>query len=290
MQENMALHLLNSEDLRSACRQRLESCELWLRALIHDTLLREFGENYTDTAKIGDLSVFQSKIKERIQSYQNENPSQYPRPVDTLTFEHLGSIIGRDDNYNKFFRASLESEFIFSSKHVKHIVSILAGHRNALYHANSPTLSLHAVEQILCYGNDIIESIKAHYSKMSAQDKFPAPTFTRYSDSLGNVKYLNEIQNHFSLTTKPLFLGDTVRFEVEVDSSYPPDEYTITWRIKGEPVANGYVCELELKNNHVGQKFGLQVDLTSKKDWHRMGGNLDALLTLNYEVLPMPHI
>lgn len=284
----MALHLLNSEELRSACRQRIESCELWLRALIHDTLLREFGEGYIETAKTGESNVFQSKIKERIQSYQKAKPSHYPRPVDTLTFEHLGSIIGRDDNYNKFFRKILEPEFIFGSKHVRHIVSILAEHRNALYHANAPTLSLHAAEQILCYGNDIIESIKAYYSKMSVQDKFPAPTFTRYSDSLGNVKYINEIQNHLPLTTKPLFLGDTVRFEVEVDSSYSPDEYTITWRINGYPVAHGYVCELELKNNHVGQNFGLQVDLASNKEWHRMGGNLDAVLTLSYEVLPTP--
>ena len=36
-------------------------------------------------------------------------------------------------------------------------------------------------------------------------------------------------------------------------------------------------------------KFGIQVDLCSKKEWHRIDSNLDALLTTQYQVLPGAH-
>lgn len=59
----MALHLISSEELRVACRQRLESCELWLRRLVHDQLRKESGENYIDVAIIDGHAIFKTSIR-----------------------------------------------------------------------------------------------------------------------------------------------------------------------------------------------------------------------------------
>ncbi|NIF56682.1 DUF4062 domain-containing protein [Burkholderia sp. Ax-1724] len=119
-------------------------------------------------------------------------------------------------------------------------------------------------------------------------DEFPAPMFTRYSDWVGNDRHLNEPRSDLLLTDKPMFVGDTAWFEVEVDSIYSPDEYTIVWRISGLEVAQGPVFRLTLEPKHVGQPFGLQVDITSNKEWHRIASRFDAVLTLRYEVRPIP--
>ncbi|WP_436231270.1 hypothetical protein [Caballeronia sp. LjRoot29] len=248
----------------------------------------EFGDDYVNTSEIGGHAIFSDKTKERIHSFRDKDPRRYPRPVDTLVFEHLGAIIARDDAYKRFFKEALEHEFPYGAQHVRRMINIIGDHRNALYHANSLTLSLHDVERVLCYCNDLISSIKSHYSKMSLSDKFPAPTLTRYSDWLGNVRYLNEPRSDLLLADEPLFVGDIARFEVEVDSSYSPDEYTIVWRSSGLEIAQGPVLLLTLELKHVGQYFGLQVDVTSNKAWHRIAGRFDAVLTLRYEVLPVP--
>ena len=124
---------------------------------------------------------------------------------------------------------------------------------------------------------------------MNQNDKFPAPVFTKYSDSAGNVHYVNEPRTHLDFSDTILFMGDKLRFEVEVDSSYSPDEHDIIWRIKGKEVERGPEFILNLTAEHVGMKFGIQVDLCSKKEWHRIDSNLDALLTTQYQVLPGAH-
>ena len=283
----MALHLLKPEEVHASCWQRIDACELWLRTLIHDQLSNEFGADYVDTATIGNNAIFSPKLRERIQSFQQAKPNQYPRPVDTLLFDDLGTILGRDDAYKLLFKEALNHEFPLGAPHVRHIIKVLVKHRNALFHANSSTLSLHDAEQVLCYGNDLIASIKTHYANMSTSDKFPAPTFTKYFDSFGNSRYLNKARDDLTLTDKPLFFGELARFEVEVDSSYSPNEYTVVWRFEGLEIAEGPVLQLTLGTKHVGQRFGLQVEVVSKKEWHRMG-RVDALLTITYEVLPIP--
>lgn len=125
---------------------------------------------------------------------------------------------------------------------------------------------------------------------MSAQDKFPAPVFTRYSDSMGTVWHPNPPRDHHRIQNISLHVGDDVRFEVEVDSTFAPDEYQITWQvcnINPAESGKGPAFNLKLTPRHVGQRFALQVTLKSNKDWHRLQ-NMDAYLTMDYEVLPNP--
>ncbi|MBK5512534.1 hypothetical protein [Pseudomonas sp. TH15] len=287
----MALHLIKSDEIHLSCRQRIEACELWLRRIIHDKFLAEFGGDYINLGEINGQLIFSNNTRQRVQNYLSANPGQYSRPIDTLLFDDLGSTLGKNDVYKKFFKEVMEEDFQMGAQQIRDVVKTLVQIRNALSHANGGTLSLHDAERALCYCSDIIAPIKSFYSKMSIQDKFPAPVFTRFSDSLGTVWHPNPPSDH-RFITHTLYLGDEIRFEVEVDSTFPPDEYKVTWMVcnishslaeKGE----GTSFNLKMASHHVGTHFALQVMLKSNKDWHRMQ-NMDAYLTMNYEVLPVP--
>lgn len=286
----MALHLLQSYDIHLSCRQRIETCELWLRRIIHDKFLAEFGADYISLGEVNGQPIFSNNTKHRVQTYLASNPSQYSRPIDTLLFDDLGSTLGKNDVYLKYFKEVMEVDFKLGAQQIRNIVKALVPIRNALSHANSATLSLHDAERALCYCSDIIAPIKSFYSKMSTEDKFPAPVFTRFSDSLGTVWHPNPPSDH-RFITQSLYIGDEVRFEVEVDSTFPPGDYKVSWMVcnissnlaeRGE----GISFILKMKSHHVGTKFALQVMLKTNKDWHRMQ-NMDAYLTMNYEVLPV---
>ncbi|MBS7426460.1 hypothetical protein KHW15_10245 [Pseudomonas syringae] len=287
----MALHLLSSSDIHISCRQRIESCELWLRRIIHDKLKADFGDDYINAAEVSGQPVFSNATRQRVQNYISASPNQYSRPIDTLLFDDLGAAVGKNDVYQKYFRDVLGEEFSMGAQQIRDVVKSLVPIRNALSHANAGTLSLHDAERALCYCSDLISPIKKYYSKMNAQDKFPAPVFTRFSDSMGTVWHPNPPSDHRSIT-EPLYLGDEVRFEVEVDSTFLPSEYTVTWMVCNVPPTlaekgEGTSFRLKMANHHVGTRFGLQVMLKSNKEWHRMQ-NMDAYLTMDYEVLPVP--
>jgi hypothetical protein len=286
----MALHLLTSDQVHLSCRQRIEACELWLRRAIHETFRTAFGEDYIEASEFNGQPIFSNKVKARVQSFLAANPGQYARPIDTLLLDDLGTILSKDDVYRQYFKLVFENGFPMGVQHLRHVVSIIVPIRNALSHANAATLSLHDAERALCYCNDIISSIKNYYSTMSAADKFPAPVFTRYSDSLGTVWHPTSPTDSHCIQGQPLHVGDEVRLEVEVDSTFSPDEYEIGWQVcninQGES-GKGSSFNLRLTDWHVGQRFVIQVTLKTNKAWHRLQ-NMDAYLTTEYEVLPVP--
>jgi len=60
--------------------------------------------------------------------------------------------------------------------------------------------------------------------------EFNAPLFTRFSDSLGHVEHIQSSKPRFNYSrSSALRAGDAMRFEVEVDTYYRPEEYTIEW-------------------------------------------------------------
>jgi len=80
-----------------------------------------------------------------------------------------------------------------------------------------------------------------------------------------------------------------MRFEVEVDSHYSPNDYTVQWQVanfqKGES-GEGLAFHLTLQPHHVGMNFDILLTVKSNKAWHRHG-NSDAVLVLSYKVLPL---
>lgn len=283
----MALHLVPSEELRVACRQRLEACELWLRRLVHDQFRSDFGDNYLHTANVAGHAVFKADIRKHVAARLAANPARYRRPIDTLQLDHLATVICKPDAYEKFFRPAFHYEFPNGNEHLRVVINRLVPIRNALSHANP--LSINDAERALCYSSDIISSLTKHYEDIGMNQEFNAPLFTRFSDSLGNVEHPKTSGEQLNFTEgSPLRCGQSVRLEVEVDSHYSPDDYVVKWQVAnishGES-ATGTSFELTLLPRHVNQSFAMFVSVTSTRDWHRHG-NHDAQLVLVYTVLP----
>lgn len=285
----MALHLIPSQQLRSACRQRLEACELWLRRLLHDLLIAEFGVNYIEDAVILDQPLFKNDIKKHVAARLSAEPARYTRLIDTLQLDQLGSVICKPNTYNRYFRVVFKYEFPSGAEHLRSVIERLVPIRNALSHANP--LPITDAERVLCYCNDIISSITKYYTEIGMSRDFNAPSFTRYADSIGNVEYPQKTLQRLHLEDgAALRCGDSVRFEVEVDSHYRPDEYVVAWQVTtpfGELPAKGHSFELMLEPKHVNQHFTMTVTVTSTNEWHRHG-NSDASLIISYAVLPPP--
>jgi hypothetical protein len=119
--------------------------------------------------------------------------------------------------------------------------------------------------------------------------EFDAPSFTRFADSAGHVEYptSTNVQLNFTKRT-PLQAGQTVRFEVEVDAHFSPDDYRVKWQVANIPGAEtgeGTAFPLTLTPKHVSTDFVIFVSVSANRDWHRHG-DCDARLVLVYRVLP----
>ncbi len=285
----MALHFLDSDIVRNSCRQRLETCELWLRRLIHDQFVQEFGNNYIQTAFINGQNVFRREIRQHVEARIRSQPERYPREIDSLLLDHLSSIICKEDVYRKYFGKYFADGFPLGSHQLRLVLDRLVVIRNALSHANP--LSLHDAERVLCYCSDIIDTLSRQYAILGMQAEYNAPSFTRYSDSLGNVVFLSETKQHLDFRDKiALQCGQSIRFEVEVDSHFQPAEYSVLWQVcnvgRGEgDSGNGLAYCLTLEPYHVSNEFSIMVTLTSNKEWHRQG-SFDAVIFTMYKVLP----
>jgi hypothetical protein len=285
----MSLHRVPFEELRLACRQKLETCELWLRRLIHEELMRCYGETYFNQGIQNENHIFKKEIRDHSAKMLNENPKRYSREVDTLLIEHIVITICKHDLYHACFSLALQDAYPDGREEARTFLSRLIPIRNALSHANP--ITVHDAERVLCYCDDIIESLKRHYSERNMAQEYNAPLFTRFTDSLGHSEVLSRSTVDLNFRTTPLRVGDNIRWEVEVDSSFQPDDYQVEWsffgvrRAPSEVTPTGLSFALTLLPKHVGETLFLMVCLTSKRDWHRWGP-FDAMLEAKYKVLP----
>lgn len=286
----MALHLIPSETLRAACRQRLEACELWLRRIIHDQLKKDFGTTYITTAQVAGQAIFRTEIRRHVAGRVAASPARYGREIDALQLDHLAAVICKVEVYRKYFKAAFSAGFPTGSEHLRLVLDRLVQARNSLAHANA--LTIHDAERALCYSNDIIASLIQYYASIGMSQDFDAPSFTRFSDSIGNQAHPSSTEEYLDFTSKRrLRCGESIRLEVEVDAHYPPSDYDIQWQVanvaKGAPTetGSGASYSLDLIPRYVGTMFSIIITLTSKKEWHRHG-NFDARLIVIYTVLP----
>lgn len=121
---------------------------------------------------------------------------------------------------------------------------------------------------------------------------FNSPIIIRYSDSFGNTFFKKQLNKpnedeFLDLTDVQIRCGDKLRIEIEVDSSFSKDEYTISWNINREvkEFRNSTYFTYEFKEEDVGELFGVFVTVTSNKKWHRYT-TYDDRFIITYKVLP----
>jgi hypothetical protein len=262
----MPLHKLSSEELRLACRQKLETCEIWLRRLIHETFFSSFGPSYFDSGVFNGNNLFKSEIRELARHRPREQSARYSREIDTLLLEHLVATLCKQDLYSGFFQPALRHAFPDGNAEARTFLNRLVPIRNALSHANP--ISIHEAERVLCYCDDVIGSLKEYYQEQNMAEEYNAPRFVRFIDSLGHAEYPSNTHSHYDYRDESgLRPGDYIRLEVEVDASFHPEEYTVDWvvaNISSGESGLGTSFVLTIQPRHVGKSFNIQASLKSK--------------------------
>jgi hypothetical protein len=278
------LHSIPFDELRSACRQKPETCELWSRRLIHEELSRHFGASYFSDAIHNDNHIISKNIRAHAASRRAENADRYGREVDTLLIDKLVAILCKEDLHDAFFSSALKGAFPLGNEEARIFLQRLIPIRNALSHANP--ISVHDVERVLCYCDDIICSLKDYYQDQSMGRDYNAPLFIRFADSLAHSEVISKPLTTLDYTNESrLRPGDSLRLEVEVDSTFDPGRFAIEWNSSSGDTGTGLSFTLGLQAKHVDERANIQVLLISDQVWHRMG-HCDARISLFYKILP----
>ncbi|WDM60654.1 hypothetical protein K4A76_06865 [Pseudomonas sp. NEEL19] len=286
-------HLSESE-LRAICKNKIESLEHWLRRLIDDSLNGIYGDyfSYEDTNGNRLIKKETARIAE---TRQRKEPSRYPRKIDAVLLEEAIEIICKPELFKTHFKTPLAKAFPDGREEAKTFLSRILTPRNNLAHANP--ISLRAAEQVICYSNDVMDSLKDHYRLIGMQQEYDVPLILRITDSFGKTFTRSELGNSQSggiyknFTSSPstyLRPGDTLTVELEIDPTYDPASYEILWT-STKPLntrKDTPRLALTIENVHVGVKFDIQCRITTKRSWHRMSNGCDDLLVIHYKVLP----
>lgn len=273
------------EELRSACRQNIESLEVWARRIIHEELSQKYGLEYFNYQfKNGEFLV-KNDIREKAINMQKKEPFRFLRYVDTLFLDELIYFLCKPILYLQCFKTVLDSKYPQGVDEVREFLERLIPIRNALSHSN--LISIRDVEMAICYSNDFIDSIKLYYFRKGKEKMWNVPTIIKATDSCGNVLYTNS--DGIAGIRPQLFEGDTYTVYVEIDSSFDSSEYTIRW-LKDDSIPicqfdNMPFCTITFSITDVSESWSLICEVTSNKEWHKRG-DCDDWLRLTATVYP----
>lgn len=282
---------LKDAEMRSICRNKIESLEHWLRRLVDDTLTPLYGDYFTYVDDKGNRLI-RGSLSQQVENRRSSEPTRYPRKIDAVLLEDTVDIICKPELYSQHFRDALINAFPNGRDEARTFLNRLLIPRNNLAHANA--ISVRQAEQIICYSNDVIESLKKYYFEVGMQQEYNVPTILKLTDSFGNVFTRSQFRGgHDSgitmdFTDKPtLYLrpGDTITLELEVDPSFDLNTYEIAWSYSGTYLS-GHKAIIAITNKQVNQRFCIQCRLKTNNEWHRFYDDLDDFMELVYKVLP----
>lgn len=286
---------LSEAEVRGICWEKIEALEHWLRRLIDDTLSAKYGDYFAHTDQNGSR-IIKSSIAQEAIARKGREPQRYHRTIDALLLEDAIDIICNPKLFKDNFRIPLEHAFPEGRDEARTFLKRISSPRNNLAHANA--IGLRQAEQIICYTNDVIDSLKAYYRQIGMQDTYDAPLILKVTDSFGNS--YNRAQFSpchdggiiMGFTESPemhLRPGDILTLEIEVDPSYDPSSYQIQWsstRFWSDKPAIGRKVVVPITNRQVGQQFSIHCSVTANREWHRMSMGVDDFLLIYYKVLP----
>lgn len=288
------LSSLPDSDIRSICKQKIESLEHWLRRLIDDTLTPVYGDYFSHEDLSGNRLI-KSALASQVAERQLREPSRYPRKIDAVLLDDAIEILCKPELYKNHFRTPLVHAFPDGREEAKTFLGRIQAPRNNLAHANA--ISARAAEQIICYSNDVIESLREHYKSLNMQQEYDVPLILRVTDSFGQTFTRGQLLtaqdggialSYISNSAHHLRPGDTLTLELEVDPSYDSESYTIAWTStkKLDGAHNSPKLAITILDRHVGQSLDIQCRITTKRTWHRMRMGMDDFLIANFKVLP----
>lgn len=291
----MPLNRLSESDVRSFGKEYIESLEHWLRNIIDHELRTAYGNDYFHTKKNATDYVFRKEIRDEVDKRITAEPERYCRPIDACLLDTEITILTKPDLYKSFFEKYFINSFPLGRDLFLKTLEKLIYPRNCLYHANP--ISIRQLEQIICYTNDVITSIKEYYKLHNMNQDFNVPKIIRITDSFGNNLFRESFNPNDRVVCSVsgvieenyLYVGDTLKIEIEVDSSFARNDYSIRWLITKTgcnlDIPNNNSIILPIENKHVGEELDIHCYIKSNEDWHRGNGHDDAII-LKYKVLP----
>lgn len=223
-------HEYTQETLRGYCRTCIESLEIWARRLVHEKMVEAYGENYIDKKFKDGNYLVKKEIRNHVHEKLDQEPERFKRPVDTLFIDQIIYFLCNQTWYNEFFKPALDYAYPQGCDEVREFLNRLVPIRNPLSHSNP--ISIRQVEQAICYSHDFIDGLKQYYKARGEEQVWNVPQIIKVKDSLGNV-FDNIVEKSmlgvtFTISTH-LSCGDTYSVEVEIDSSFDKNDYTIQW-------------------------------------------------------------
>lgn len=286
---------MKDSEIRSLCKEKIESLEHWLRRLIDDTLTPVYGDYFSYTDSSGNRLI-KNSLAQQVAARRASEPLRYPRNIDAVLLEDAVDILCKPDLFQKHFKPAMSAAFPDGRDEARTFLSRLLVPRNNLAHANA--ISLRQAEQIICYSNDVIESLKSYYRGIGMQQTYDVPLILKVTDSFGNVFTRSQFQPchdggimlmFFDKPDMYLRPGDTLTLELEVDPAYDPNSYSVTWTStkpwSSAPLVSAKAV-IPITNKQVGQQFEVQCRITTNREWHRMHMGADDFLMMCYKVLP----
>ena len=285
-----SLDQLSESDRRELARHHLDSAEAWLRRLINYQLSKAFGPGYFSATFPDDgTPVIPKRIRKAAEKKQVDEPQRFARPVDATTFGDAIKVVVNERLYPPYFRTALEPAYPQGAPVARTFLKRLAAHRNKVQHGGN--LSVRALEQCICYSNDLVDSIKAFFVEENVSRQFNVPMFVRVTDSLGNEHHFPppaEGETRFldfrGGAAGNLYPGDTLTIEVEVDQSFAG--FQVRWLTFSGDRGEGATMKLAITNKHVGELLDVRFEVISAEPWHRLNRGIDDIVDLRYRVLP----
>jgi hypothetical protein len=268
---------LSFEEIRSLCRNNIESLELWARRLIHQRLSEAYGADYFNAKDEHDEPLINNVIHKHSEDMKKKNPGRFQRPVDTLFLDQLIDLLCHPKFYQRLFKPALDYSYPQGRDEVKEFLQRLLPARNALAHSNP--ISIRQAEQVVCYINDFIDGLKQYYKYKGEEQMWNVPTITKFTDSLGNEMYPKNIKPGYRIPNGVFHVGDTYSITVEVDSSFNKDEYSIVWLIQDRNKADNFLnmetFYITFDYSNVSENWSIACTITSNKPWHKKGDHDD---------------
>ncbi|GHA43517.1 hypothetical protein GCM10007103_25830 [Salinimicrobium marinum] len=125
---------------------------------------------------------------------------------------------------------------------------------------------------------------------MNLERKFNVPTILSYSDSLGqhllreNIRWATNcliIDNRGFET----YCHDTISLQIEVDPSFPEEDYDIEWKFNNRTLGTDKKVEITFEEADVNDFRPVIVKVKSKKNWHKLN-DCDDCLAIQLTILP----
>ena len=284
----------NEALIRSSCREHIESLEHWLRRLIDELLTSAYNDYFNYVDESGNR-IIKKALSETVDQRCASEPFRYPRKVDALLLDDVINVICHPDLYRSHFRIALRHAFPDGLPETRTFLGRIAAPRNNLAHANP--ISMRQAEQIICYTNDVIDSLKIYYMEQGKRETYNAPSFLRFVDSFGNElsrtqfgpNYVGGILYSFTeIEQNYLRPGETLVVEVDVDPAFDKSEYELKWKVNASPQPQfdqqtRMVLPIDIE--HVRESTHIQCQIIAKRPWHRFG-NYDDSMGVLYKVLP----